>query len=149
MPAPWNAGDYIEADEIVDETYEAESDDGENLLNDLDLGVFNVSGMSLNPFDYLASGLQGALGAMANKAGGDIDRGAEEAKRALQQFQAQQAVAKAKEEDREQKRQLRLEGIRRAREKANDIWGKLRDNAVPVGIGLGGVILVVNLFGKR
>lgn len=94
---------------------------------------------SVNPFDYLAAGMQGALGSMAQKAGGDLSQATAYAN---EQAAKLQSKLPHEEEPRPQRQRVRVM-IRRVKEEIPT----LHKVAIVGGAVVAG--LVVGLLFKR
>jgi len=132
----WNGSEW--ADEEAGEIHE----DADQETGNYDESELFVAGFSVNPFDYLAAAAQGVIA----KASSDLSSGEKEAQEALARYKAKIAIKEAKEAKREEEKQIRREKMRAVKIKAKTWLDKLKDNAVPVGVGIGGFALVLKLF---
>lgn len=132
------------ADAVAEELFEdsqQESGDYSESEIDEEPSLF-VAGFSVNPFDYLAAAAQGVI----SKASSDLSSGEREAQEQLARYKAKLAMKEAKEKEAEEKREVRREKMRHVKIKAKSWLDKARENAVPIGVGIGGFALVFRLF---
>lgn len=129
------------AEELFEDSQQESGDYSESEINAEEPSLF-VAGFSVNPFDYLAAAAQGVI----SKASSDLSSGEKEAQEQLAKYKAKIAIKEAREKEAEEKREVRREKMRRVKIQAKTWIDKVKENAVPIGVGIGGFALVFRLF---